>query len=449
MRHHGRTLLTLALLLGLAACAAPRPPVDVLADREAGVSRRVAAVATAADGVDTRNALDRLVWDDSQPTTVRLAAVDRLVALDEPGLRLRLTLRLAEVDNWDVLRRLCVLAAERGWTDATPELAASWARESTLVADADRPERAALRALHADATTEDVVWAVATGVEERDTYAVRPRQRVAAWCLTMRLLPHDEVGRRLDELDGEAGGAMVGVLRRAWRDFRILPATPQRVAWVLHVAAAGVWPEARNEPGLQPRHLPVMVQDVDAGAPRDELLRQLQHDLAWRGAGRHPRHDEGATTAAPDERLEAHADTLARADLLHLLAILDTLDRPVVKDALFAAADADLLDTTSEHGGVLTFDGYTPFEPGRRGNDHRFDAPAAMMPAVYEGLAHVHFHAQRHDNAAYAGPGGGDRLFADRFGTACLVLTFVDADTLNVDYYHEGGVVIDLGTLRR
>ena len=83
------------------------------------------------------------------------------------------------------------------------------------------------------------------------------------------------------------------------------------------------------------------------------------------------------------------------------------------------------------------------------GNDQAFYAPPELITAMYTALAHYHFHANRHDNAAFAGPGGGDLAFADRFGAACVVFTFIDRDTLNVDYHHEGGVVIDLGCISR
>ncbi len=41
----------------------------------------------------------------------------------------------------------------------------------------------------------------------------------------------------------------------------------------------------------------------------------------------------------------------------------------------------------------------------------------------------------------------GDQKFADKYQLNNLVLTSIDANRLNVDYYQPGGIVIDLGTL--
>jgi len=64
-------------------------------------------------------------------------------------------------------------------------------------------------------------------------------------------------------------------------------------------------------------------------------------------------------------------------------------------------------------------------------------------------LAHFHFHVQSTRNARYAGPGPADLAYADAFGRANLVLTFIDEDTLAVDYYQPGGATLDLGHITR
>ncbi len=82
-------------------------------------------------------------------------------------------------------------------------------------------------------------------------------------------------------------------------------------------------------------------------------------------------------------------------------------------------------------------------------NDARFLPPPAMIVELYTGLAHYHFHAQRIKNAGFAGPGRGDLDTAEHLNFNFLVFTFIDENRLNVDYYSRGGVVVDLGTLRR
>ena len=72
-----------------------------------------------------------------------------------------------------------------------------------------------------------------------------------------------------------------------------------------------------------------------------------------------------------------------------------------------------------------------------------------LIQRMYTGLAHYHFHAHQLSNADYAGPGPGDLGFVDRLRTSAVVFTFLDRDTLGVDYYHSGGVIVDLGVIRR
>jgi hypothetical protein len=70
-----------------------------------------------------------------------------------------------------------------------------------------------------------------------------------------------------------------------------------------------------------------------------------------------------------------------------------------------------------------------------------------MFDAAYTSLFHFHFHAQKYRNGNHAGPGMGDKIFADYSRANCLVLTFVNEATMNVDYYRHGHVVVDLGTM--
>ena len=71
------------------------------------------------------------------------------------------------------------------------------------------------------------------------------------------------------------------------------------------------------------------------------------------------------------------------------------------------------------------------------------------MDALYTSLFHFHLHVQRYRNTDYAGPGYGDVNFADNSRANCLLFTFVNRDTLNVDYYRHGRVQVDLGVIKR
>ncbi len=76
-------------------------------------------------------------------------------------------------------------------------------------------------------------------------------------------------------------------------------------------------------------------------------------------------------------------------------------------------------------------------------------APQAMFDAGYTALFHFHYHVQRERNGDYAGPGFGDRNYADNTRANCLVLTSVGAGRINVDFYRHGGVVVDLGVVEQ
>jgi hypothetical protein len=89
------------------------------------------------------------------------------------------------------------------------------------------------------------------------------------------------------------------------------------------------------------------------------------------------------------------------------------------------------------------------FKPKVRHHDRRFNASQDMFDAAYTALFHFHFHAQKLRNGDHAGPGMGDKNYANNTRANCLVFTFVDEDTLNVDFYRHGGIVIDLGTISK
>jgi len=72
-----------------------------------------------------------------------------------------------------------------------------------------------------------------------------------------------------------------------------------------------------------------------------------------------------------------------------------------------------------------------------------------MFDAGYTALFHFHYHAQKYRNGSHAGPGAGDMNYANTTRTNCLVLTFVDHDTLNVDFYRHDGMLVDLGVIVR
>jgi len=145
---------------------------------------------------------------------------------------------------------------------------------------------------------------------------------------------------------------------------------------------------------------------------------------------------------------------LGIADLIVLDLLLDAMDDPVFCAAAFEQAEADRLDTSTEYGGALIWDDQgglvmKPFAPLMRRHDQAYIASTPCLQAVYLGLGHVHFHAQRYDNAPWAGPGKGDLDFVQTYHINAIVLTFLDRKTLNLDVALPGGIILDLGCVTR
>ncbi|MEC8321100.1 MAG: hypothetical protein VX012_06800, partial [Planctomycetota bacterium] len=154
------------------------------------------------------------------------------------------------------------------------------------------------------------------------------------------------------------------------------------------------------------------------------------------------------------ERLREARDRLDWGDLLAVVVAVEALEVRAVRSHLFDHAERDLLDNTTEFGGILGLDDRGRFElqefpPRVRNGDIRFEAPQEMFDAGYSGLFHFHHHAQKYENKDYAGPHLGDFTYANGCRANCLVFTFIDSRTLNADWYRHGSVVVDLGVLRR
>jgi len=273
----------------------------------------------------------------------------------------------------------------------------------------------------------------------------------------------DDARLRETIADVEPTTNLIRDLQAAQRDLGVLPRNKEELLWLLYLrqpAMQETWAVLRDRAARSPvkpramRHLPVLL-NADAqwlASTRQKLVATLQSRLRSE-----THYDKGVTShdTAGDhpQRLADWLDAVDDADLVAMLLIRAALDDRDVQRQLFAQAEADRLDTDTEYGGALLRgnDGYEAraYEPLLKRLDTSYSSPPDLIIRCYTSLAHYHFHAQRHDNAAVAGPGAGDLKFAARLGLPCIVLTYVDAATMNVDYYHSGGVRVDLGVVRR
>lgn len=483
-----RTLLT-AFCIFVAvltpSCSSPKPlddPAMAATDRDQSAKRRVRAVEQlaadlqnpqlAAQHTEIREQLKTVAWGRRNPSKVRVAAIDALAAHDESDTRRMVSLMLPTETSPDTLRAMCDRAAGRGWTELTPALVRSWSRDLPTIAKGERPEPAAVAALHPETPIEDVVFNVFAGESNEGSFV--DKQRRAAWEVLGTLDPSGaSAARRVADLP-PSDDPLISAVRHSAEDLGAVPVTQEQLEWLTLMRAreqrgfyraasrlvAGL-SEAQRD-GLALRHSAALVAS-EARAPerleatRAELLSELSARLSERTTT--TRSAEGGVGAGGEELLSTASASLSYADLLHVLMIDDALRTPEVVAVLFAQADRDHADTSTEYGGVLRpVDGrpalgYEPVlyppRPAQRRNDKTFIAAPEMFSQHPEALAHFHFHVQDHRNSSYAGPGPGDRAYADRFGRANVVLTFVSKDQLAADYYHPGGLTLDLGRLRR
>lgn len=458
--------LCAAALLYLSSCA-PAPvadPLGVMADRTRDPAQRLAAAEQIGPIGDTHDppaaaaTMHRVLWSDAQPTDLRLLAMDRLIEFDADAFWRAAEQKILLVDLWPVLGPLIEKAAQRGEPSFTPALVRSYARASQLVPDSERPERDAILALNPGKAVEQVVWKVC--VDEAGALSLATR--VDAWTLTNRLSSEEDVRARLMSTPSD-DSLLLDLQSAAW--LGSLPRNREGVLRLMQLrgeANRAFWEDARSramalsseqKQGLALRHLGALKHAgvKQLALDRSQLLSRVSHRLP--GEPGAVRTQAGVMRQLPAESLGEHAGALCWADLLAIDLLLDALGDPILVHELFRQADTDLADTTTEHGGVLDMvDGRfvaEPFLPVIRAHDQMFYSSEALIQRMYTGLFHYHFHAQKHMNAEYAGPGAGDLAFVENLQASAVVFTFLDRDTLGVDYYQPGGVVIDLGVIRR
>ena len=441
-------------------------PLSVIADRSASrddVERAI--VLAGAKRADERWArtMSETAWRRRVPAWLRTRAMAELLDHDQHAFRAALRRRLDRIDDWQVLRYACDLIAQHRWQPMTTALIRSYVRPSRRVVDADRPERAALERLHPGTPIRDVLSGYVTDPQAD----ARDHERACAWELYARLFGKAEA-RRLIEASPH-GVQMAADLRAALDEAGLIPTDRYGVAWLSALradrSAGGAWARAiklaggltpEQRAGFATRHLPVLAEL--SAADVDTTRERLAADLAAQLRGRPAYHREDLTAWPahgyhPDHDVQQVVGKMSWGDLLVVRRLMRGLNDPDLRAALFAQADADHLDRSTEHGGVLEDRkgrlAARAYPPMVRRHDRRFYASPEMIRAMYHAVAHYHFHAQEHANRRFAGPGLGDVKFTDRIGASCVVLTWIDRDRMNVDYYQPGGIVLDLGVIAR
>ena len=459
--NHLQYFCVLYLVLLLAGCNASKSytdPVAVMLDSSQPRFARLKAMAQLEDVVDNdmgpyQKGLHVLAWNDGHPLEMRKRAVQRLVEIDEKAFVEASKDLIAVVDQWPMIEYLFELAESKNWEDYTIVAAHSWSRKSTLYSDQQRPERKFIEVMHPDLDVVDVLAKIYTGQYE----GASERHQIAAWLVLSRLLTHDELLQINEQYELKSVVARDIQYLSKW--LAKLPDTREGILWTMYLLSeeSGIGQdefELLDGAGecldsMQVRHLPVVLHClVGKENIGKDFGSEIEDYLALQKT--YPRIDHAHMLA---ESYAKQNGELTKSDRLVISQIVKAVQLSTVKRELFRQADLDKNDKTTEYGGVLKFDGdgYEAklFKPDIKAHDGKFYSTNSLIKSMYTGLSHYHFHVQDYENGEFAGPGGGDLKFADRLGTHALVFTFIDKNTLNVDYLQPGGIVIDLGTISR
>ncbi|MBX3356085.1 MAG: hypothetical protein KF724_10375 [Phycisphaeraceae bacterium] len=412
--------------------------------------------------------LRRIVIQPGYTTPVRERAFQQLLAKDPKALRDALALALPRMDALEWRTRLCELIAENGMTDMTPTLInalavnmAGWIRD-----DEQRPEYIALQKLHGASSVPDVLYQAMLDSNPITQANLRAR----CWELLWKSGDRERLIALVQDERIKPGDTFLMDLRASARDLGILPRNREEILWLRTLREpkhAGFWRESMAATGqmsesvrkeLELRELPVAVAAMRIDP---SLLRATPQELYPRLESRIK--SEGRQTASPNfrgysgeftESLYQIKDDLKWGDFAAMLLATDMMAHEPAVRHIFEIADRDLMDRSTEYGGIIEVDAQgrfavVEFRPRVTGSDMRFEAPPEMFERGYTALFHFHNHAQSYDNARYAGPHMGDFAYAESSRANCLVFTFLDRRTMNVDFYRHGRVVVDLGNMTR
>lgn len=409
--------------------------------------------------------LKEIVSGPSYSIEFRAAAWHQLEEHNPAQAKDVLEYRLPTHPAWGFVEWGCQLIADRGWVEMTPSLVRSLYRPCPVFEDETRPERLTLQQLHPGEDIREIVFDV---VIARPDNVVHAQWRLAAWELLNRLGDPGLWQDRLASLDTD--DPMLIDLRSGYVELGVIARTREEVLWLqdLRQEKYNDWwnacramvasLSAEKKQDLRLRHLPVLMRIAEVhpdwlGLSTESLLADLQ--VRWQGRSHfHPESIMSASTLnTGPQSLREWGPRLSWADLLCVRLADAMVFDPAMNTSLFPQAQRDREDTSTEYGGLLDYVDGQPrailYPPLQRSHDQKYYAPGSMVDAGHRAPFHYHFHVQEVRNTEFAGPGGGDLEYANSMAINGLVFTSVGEGKLNADFYTEGRIVIDLGTLER
>ncbi len=469
-----RLSILLLIVLFASACSGPtmHNPSTSLKETGKSPSQHIKAMELLDSqvGIDNKSykkQLQRMLWVPGYTIEAREAALHRLWNADPSGTIRIIRQQLSRINNWSWLTSLCVWIAEMEIEELDEALISSWASPTSLVQSEDeRPEYLALAKMHGEDGIADLIFETMLNANKSWKQGYRTR----CWELLHRLQQRERLLLLLEQTEFADDDTFFLDLQRTASELGIVPHRREEILWSRELskpAYDSFWQEAiqalakldkprRN--AIEMRDIPIAVSLQRHGG-KNAFDRSTQTILnsVERTTKNQPHYAEtqgGGLYNAQSESLKTHRSALTWGDAVTLEILLAAIQVPEVKSHLFDYANRDYLDKTTEYGGVLALDTkgrfeILEFEPKIRTHDRRFNASQDMFDAAYTALFHFHFHAQKLRNGDHAGPGVGDKNYANNTRANCLVFTYINEETLNVDYYRHGGVVIDVGTISK
>jgi hypothetical protein len=466
-----RAIWALAAAVAAGGCTSPLPVKDPMATLKnpAEGPRRLLGAMDALDGQpDEQKAyvevLLGITWQAGYVQDTRREALARLEKIAPDQLQVTLRRKIPNMGARSWQEELFTIIADRGWTDLAPAVVSAWARPIAWVDDLDRAEYRCLLRMYGDES------AVLDQVFNLLVTSDSPGLRTRCWNLLYRLGHRDRLVALLTADTTDTQDVMLLDLRAAARDLDVVPRNQEEILWIHRLREperAAFWAQAKavvqslpedRRRDLELRDLPIVV----AAAIHDPSLlhagtEEIYGQVEAYVANQHLHVDPGRFEGFPGtyaQRLQQHRDELVWGDVAAMLLAIRAMQVPEVVAHVFDYADRDRLEKSCEYGGVISLDDQGRFDvlefpPKFRRSDTEFIASQAMFDAGYTGVFHFHLHAQRYDNGRYSCPGTEDLFYADKTRANCLVFTFIDHDTINVDYYRYDRVIVDLGEIKR
>jgi hypothetical protein len=419
-------------------------------------------------GIENKNyreMLQGLLWKAGYTNEARMAALSRLWNYDQTGTARIIRQQLPRLNNLSWLKMICQWIADENIIELDEALISSWAAPMPLVqSEEERPEYKALVQLVGQDAIVDVVFMSLVNSNK----AWKQGYRTRCWELLHRLTERNRLIELLNSKIITEDDAFLLDLRKAMNDFGVVPHRREEILWIRELAKPeyeAFWNEAtdtlaelndEHRDSIEMRDIPIAVSlrrhgdQGDLSRPKGTILRTVEEKI--KNEKHYFEREGGGSYQANAELLKTSKDVLTWGDAIALEIALKAIEVPQVRAHLFDYAQRDHEDITTEYGGVIALDEegrfeIVEFEPRIRHHDRRFNASQDMFDAAYTALFHFHFHAQEYRNGDHAGPGMGDKNYATNTRANCLVFTYINEDTMNVDYYRHSDVVVDLGTI--